>query len=78
MATAWRFESQHRSIVESLKQLLSIESDVKSSILLGVIKRCKARRPGIVLVEKKKQMCLITDIAVPVDANFIEQEIEKV
>ena len=23
-------------------------------------------------------MCLITDIAVPVDANFIEQEIEKV
>lgn len=31
------------------------------------------------LIEKKKQRCLITaDIAVPVDANFIEQEIEKI
>ena len=41
MARAWRFESQYRSIVVLIKQLLSSESYVKSSILIEVIKRYK-------------------------------------
>ena len=38
----------------------------------------EARRPDIVLVEKKEKKCSIIDIAVPADVRCSEKKIEKV
>ena len=38
----------------------------------------EARRPDIVLLNRKKNECIVIDIAVPADANIAVKEIEKI
>ena len=38
----------------------------------------EARRPDLVLVDKKKKSCVIIDIAVPGDCRIREKEMEKI
>ena len=36
-----------------------------------------ANRPDIIIKNKKEKTCTITDVAVPVDRNFVQKEAEK-
>ena len=37
----------------------------------------KARRPELILVDKKAKSCIISDVAIPGDCRMHEKEIEK-
>ena len=38
----------------------------------------EARRPDLILVDKKAKSCLIIDVAIPGDCRIREKEIEKI
>ena len=38
----------------------------------------EARRPNLILVDKKEKSCVITDVAIPGDCRIREKEIEKI
>ena len=38
----------------------------------------EARRPGIIVVSKKDNKCIIVDIAIPGDSSVDEKELEKI
>ena len=38
----------------------------------------EARRPDLILVDKKANLCVIIDVAIPVDRRVREKEIEKI
>ena len=38
----------------------------------------KARRPNLILVDKKLKSCIIIDVTVPGDCRIREKEIEKI
>ena len=38
----------------------------------------KARRPNLILVDKKPKSCIIIDVTVPGDCRIREKEIEKI
>ena len=38
----------------------------------------EARRPDLILVDKKAKSCMIIDVAVPGDGRICEKEIEKI
>ena len=58
-----------------------IEND-KIKLLWDINIQCdnviEARRPDIVVIDKKERVCLIVDIAVPADGRVEEKEQEKV
>ena len=38
----------------------------------------EARRPDLILVDKKANLCVIIDVAIPIDCRVREKEIEKI
>ena len=43
-----------------------------------MIKKIEARKPDIVLVDKKKKEIKIIDVAIPGDVRVCEKELEKI
>ena len=58
----------------------AVEDDVK--LILDVNIQCdnviEARRPGLILVDKKAKSCVIIDVAIPGYCRICEKEIEKI
>ena len=58
----------------------AVEDDVK--LIWDINIQCndiiEARRPGLILVDKKAKSCIITDVAIPGDCRIREKEIEKI
>ena len=56
------------------------DDDVKSiwDISIQCDKVIEARRPNLILVNKKAKSCIIIDVAIPGDCRIHEKEIEKI
>ena len=71
VSSKW-YEHKPKGVIENDHVKLLWDFNIQTSTYI------QARRPDVVVVDRDKKTCNIIDIAVPVDAEIVEKEKEKV